>query len=207
LKANAGSLISVLQNFNPPLSAMSAYWSAASIGVISGTQLNGKNVVTLSGAGASDGFLFPGITGPLIPNSTVFAVFNATNVTPTQAIVSGPIHSLAFSVSGGSTILVEQFVAVRATSTAVLANNTWYQANGTYVASTGVYAFRIASAAQGSGTAAASTITAASTAIGVTPGASQNFAGSIAEIIVFDRILTGGEISAIETYLLAKWGV
>lgn len=213
LNANAGSAISTLQNFNPPLFAMSpqsaAPSGAAAIGVVSATQLNSKNVIDIDGSasGGNGGYIFANSTGPLLKQATLFAVFKATNVTPTQAIVSGPSNSLAFSVSGGSMILVNQFIAVLVSSSAVLANGTWYQANATYDGSTGVYAFRIARLPEGSGTTTATAIGACSTAIGYTLSASQNFVGSFAEIDVFDRVLTGGEISAIETYLHTKWNV
>lgn len=204
VKANANSYISILQNSNSLFSAMSPAWVTAGTGQVSNTQLNGKNVAALSG---SSGYLMAGNAGPLLSKATMFAVFNASTVSGTQAVISGGNSCLAFSVISGAMAIINQFVAVLVSSSAIVTANTWFQVNATFDASTGAYAFRIAEAAAGSGSVSPPSITASSTAIGYTPGAGQSFPGSIAEIIIYDRVLTGGEISAIEAYLLAKWGV
>jgi len=103
------------------------------------------------------------------------------------------------------------------TSSAILgtATNAWtvgtaFQANATYNATTGAFAFRQGRAANGSGTGATG-------AGGVNPttfiGADINVssqllnAASIAELIIYNRVLTSTEITNVENYLNAKWGV
>jgi len=205
LNGNSGSAVPVLQNFNPPLSAACPYWQTPGVGTIAAAQLNSKNVVDM-GTGGNGGY--SGLTGvgPLLRKGTVFAVFNTPNVSGIQPIVSGPANCVAISVASGAVDIRNQFVAVLVSSTAILANNTWYQTNVTYDSTTGAYAFRIASTPEGSGTTSTFTVT-PSISVGITPGASQWYSGSIAEIIAYDRVLSGGEITAIEAYLLAKWGV
>lgn len=205
LNGNAGSGVPVLQNFNPPLSAACPYWQTPGVGTVAAAQLNSKNVVDM-GTGGNGGY--SGLTGvgPLLRKGSVFAVFNTPNVSGIQPILSGPANCVAISVASGAIDIRNQFVAILVASTAVLSNSTWYQTNVTYDSTTGAYAFRIASTPEGSGTTSTFTV-APSISVGITPGASQWYSGSIAEIIVFDRVLSGGEITAIEAYLLAKWGV
>lgn len=205
LNADAASNVPLAQNSTPALAAMSPITNTCPSPQVSATQLNSKNVVTLNGS--NQGWVFTA-GGMFLPESTAFVVFNSPAVSTTQAVFSGgAAGSLEFYVGAASLNLADAFVAVLATSSAVLSNSTWYQANYTYDSVAGNYAFRVAQAAAGSGSGVTSTINSMSNGICNTPGFGQWFGGSIAEIIVYDRVLTAPEIASVEAYLFAKWGV
>lgn len=101
------------------------------------------------------------------------------------------------------------------TNTAAIGNSTTtvttgnaFQGNVTFDPSTGDYAFRIGQASAGSGTSVRA-ITAPTSTVGYdggsTGGAYLN--GDLAELIVFNDVLTLTQIQAVEAYLHAKWGV
>lgn len=204
INGNAGSAVSVAQNFNPAFAAMNFVTSVNPPAAVSATQLNSKNVLALNGSNQS--YLSTIGAGPYLPVSTGFVVFTATGVVSTQSFMSGGSGCLQWYISASAINLADSAVAVIGSSNAVLAANTWTQANYTYNDATGAFAFRIARAAQGSGSNAQS-ITASTSSIGYTPSVGQYVGGSIAEIIVYDRVLSPTEIAAVEAYLLAKWGV
>lgn len=87
-------------------------------------------------------------------------------------------------------------------------DTSWHQVNHTFKSSTGAYAFRIDRASDGSGTQTA-TPNAMFQVLGMVPqfGGIQTFAGQIAEFILYNRVLSGAEITTVETYLHAKYGL
>jgi Flp pilus assembly protein TadG len=93
------------------------------------------------------------------------------------------------------------------TSTATFAASAWHQANVTYDDSTGAFAFRVDRAADNSGTSV-QTITVVGAGVGYNPQlGTGNLNAKIAALIVYGRVLTGPEITSVENYILAKWGV
>jgi hypothetical protein len=79
--------------------------------------------------------------------------------------------------------------------------------NATYDSSTGDYAFRVNESAGSSGTNA-KTISTNNAGIGYDyPGNAQDLNSQVAEIIVYNRVLTSPEITSIETYLNSKYGI
>jgi hypothetical protein len=140
----------------------------------------------------------------------VFVVFNTTSTTTDQSLISGGANSFSLQIAGSGNNalnLSNSFVANSPAGSAVLSPNTWFQVNATWNQPSGAYAFRVAQAAAGSGSWSSGTMNGISNAIGWTSGYGQSFVGEIAEIIEFDRVLSSGEITAIETYLNTKWGV
>jgi len=168
-------------------------------------------------ASSSAGTMSIEVPSPLHGASTFFTVIKpATAIAPGgQAIVgaagSGGISFYLNSASGGTALtLTKTSIANIATASVSWTAGTAFQANATYNATTGAFAFRQARSPAGSGTTTtaagnASTTTFIgcdiSTALGLLNSA------SLAEVIVYNRVLTAGEITNVETYLNTKWGV
>lgn len=169
--------------------------------------LNSLNVAVFPGSSAGR-YTFPTLPPGPLQVSTSFIVVKNTSAAAIYNFYSGASGSLQYGTDGaGHFNIVSTFVATIALSTATIVAGTWYQANVTYNANTGAYAFRRAQAADGSGTSVHA-ISATSAAVGYNqPSSSQDFAGSIAELIIYNRVLTSAEILAVEAYLHTKWGV
>jgi len=210
INSNSGGRVPVAQNLAPGHISNTPFCNASPPFTISGTQLNGKNVVLPSGAAC---YLWPSTganSGLYLLSSTIFAVWYCTSaaLSATQSIIStnsGNSGGLQYCTDGaGHMQLSHAFVAVIASDTYSLTANTWYQSNVTY--GSGAWSFRNARTAGGSGTGGAA-ITNYSVGFLGTPGYGQYMSGSIAEVIVYDRILSNTEITTIESYLHTKWGV
>lgn len=147
--------------------------------------------------------------------ATFFAVIkpNTAVTGALQAIIGGAGSSLALYLNSGASVascgLVKTGAAVIGASTATWSSGTAFQMNATYIVGTGAYAFRQARAAAGSGTGAANAGTGNTSFLFSDAALGTNFlnAHSVAELIVYNRVLTNTEITTIETYLNTKWGV
>jgi hypothetical protein len=171
--------------------------------------LNSKNVVSFPGGSTGD-YDFPS-TGPngfLLHNSTTFMVFKPTIVSGVgQNFHTGGSGSLEVDIdASGQLQIVKSLIAIIGSSTVTLATGVWFQGNVTYNDTTGAYAFRVAQTAAGSGTNVQG-ITAANLHIGYVPGFAFYLNGSLAELIVYNRVLTPTEVTNVEAYLHTKWGV
>lgn len=199
------SFLPLLPNSTPGLQLYSPSASNAGATGASST-LNSKNVVSFPGTNDSD-YVFPG-SGFLLKQSTTFMVFNPTNFAVASDFICGSSSSLEIDVNtAGKLDITKCFVVAVAASTTVLTAGVWFQGNVTYNDTTGAFAFRVARAAAGSGTNAQA-ITSKNTSVGFNPPGSTNFMnGSLAELIVYNRVLTPTEVTNVENYLFAKWGV
>jgi len=179
---------------------------ASSTAQISSTQLNSLNTVT-----------FPaGSAFPLVPSfamaggGTYFVVINAASNSGNQAIVGGSANcmSLYLQTSGAANHigLVNGSTAILTASTASWVVGTWFQANVTYNSATGAFAYRQVRAAANSGTTSTFTVTPC-TFFASDNGTSTLSGAKIAAFIAYNRILSGTEITNVENYLFAKWGV
>ncbi len=203
----AGGIISRLQEKTPWIGGVAAALAVGTVAIDS-SQLNSLNV--LKWPAASGGGLYvlqPGLT--LVGGATFFIVAKGSTGAGSQSIIGGTTSNTALYLANGSAniLLVDGGTAVIGTSSAAWTAGTWFQANVTYNASTGAYAFRQARTAANSGTGATGSGTGASSEIGGDGGTAFLNAASIAAIIVYNRVLTGPEITVIENYLFAKWGV
>jgi hypothetical protein len=173
----------------------------------SATQLNSRNVFTWPGANTGRWSLSTGISLPVV---TCFAVVKPNRSAGVPAFnFTGPNGSFQYTQDSGNGkhAVVKTGTAIIGESTTVLTNGSWYQINATYNGTTGAYAFRTARSADGSGTNLQA-ITAQTTAFGYNISTSnEDAAADLAEFVVYQRVLSGAEISAVEAYLLAKWGV
>lgn len=174
------------------------------------TGLNSKNVVDFPGTSAGR-YLFSTATinQQALNSVTCFAVLKSPVMSSTVGVLlCGSTNSFQYGTDGaGHMNIVCALVAAIASSTSTLADSTWYQTNVTYNGTSGAYSFRTGQTADGSGTNAIG-IAAGSVGFGYNVGASvQDFDGSLAEFISYNRVLTGAEILAVEAYLNTKWGV
>jgi hypothetical protein len=147
-------------------------------------------------------------TTPLTPGSkTIFAVVKLTGTGTKGMIVSGNAGSIGYWMANTGPKLHgidDVFVAQIGLSTSN-ADTNWHQINVTYNGS--AYAFRLDRAADGSGTNA-QTITDNQTVIGRNDqGGYEYFLGELAEIFIYSRVLSGAEITSVETYLNTKYGL
>lgn len=151
-------------------------------------------------------FAAPNIT---LHNSTVFVVFNPTLAAAGADFISGGSGAYEWGLSTlGKLELTKALIAVIGDSTTILSSGVWVQANVTYNDTTGAWAMRIAQAADASGTNIQG-ITAPLTTFGYNPFSGGVFFlnGLLAELIVYNRVLSPTEITNIEAYLHTKWGV
>ncbi|HEV2463535.1 MAG TPA: LamG-like jellyroll fold domain-containing protein [Acidobacteriaceae bacterium] len=142
--------------------------------------------------------------------STTFVVFNPASFSAYCDFFSGATGALLlrFNQTTAHLDLEKTFTSTIATDTTTLTASTWYGATVTYDGvGTGNYAFRVNGAASSSGTNLVA-ITANTSSVAYNQqGTNEDFNGSIAEIIVYNRVLTSGEITTVESYLHSKWGV
>ena len=203
--STAGLVIPALQNSNPVSSYSPVQVNAGAIR--NATNLNGKSVVDFAGS-AANAYLFAG-GGFLLGLVTTFVVFNPAAV-GYGTFFAGPASSCLEATINPSLELELDLngVATIGASTSAFTIGKWSQANATYNSGTGTYAFRFARAAAGSGTNPR-TISSSTTSVGYNPSGSggQYLNGVLGEIIIYNRVLTALQITAVENYLKTKWGV
>ena len=210
---SAGNRINALQNSCPWLMSYSPNSAGASVGVTrSATVLNGLGVYLFPGS-AQGNYVFPESAtpgaGPLLKEFTGFVVFNPTALGGIGSFICGTAaDSLEFDIDAtGHLSLTSSFNAIIGASTTVIPAGTFVQGNATYDGVSGNFAFRVSRAAAGAGSNVQA-ITTGSNGVGFDPETGSQFlSGLLAEFIVYNRVLTAGEIATVETYLNGKWGV
>lgn len=184
--------------------------SACVASVYHTNQINGKPAVQFNNTAGPNATCFArGSSGTPIAWSgeiTEFVVETAT--TNSHTIAAAGANSFQWQVSS-----VKMQGASKATATSIGTGSTnyssaWHQLNVTYKSSTGAWAFRMDRGADGSGTNA-QTIASSFLTLGMSPnfGGTETFNGFIAEFILYNRVLSGSEITTVETYLNSKYGL
>lgn len=209
--ASTGTQINSLLNRNP-FSNAGTFVPAAqatSTGVkVSASPLNGLTAVTFNGTTST--FSFQTGVQPVFTLGTIFIVIKPNSLAAIGYILGvsgGSGLVLRIETTGKLDILQENVTAI-GSSTAALSVGTWYQANITWTqGASGPWAWRVARAASGSGTTNF-TITQPPTAIGYAPFTGSFYLNAdMAAIIMYQRVLSGAEITSVENYLHTKWGV
>jgi hypothetical protein len=139
----------------------------------------------------------------------VFAVVKPAAST-NQTLLGSAASGLQVDVNSGANgfDITKATIGVIASSATPMTAGTWYQINVTWSAVTGAYSFRVGRASAGAATSTLQTITGNTVAIGYNAATNaSDLASSLAELIVYDRILSTAQISAVEAYLNIKWGV
>jgi hypothetical protein len=209
----AGATVNRIQEHTPWIGGVAAYPAVAGHpALIDATQLNGLNVLTWVASSTAAYNMQPGFW--MIGGGTYFFVGRGLNNTKTgsQALIASQTPNtlaLYLSNSTGSQFvsIVNEGVATIGICSVAWVLGTFFQMNVTYNASTGAFAFRQARAAANSGMG--TTGVSASAALN-TLGDDQfgsTLGGSIAELIAYNRVLSPTEITNVENYLFAKWGV
>lgn len=195
-----------LGNSNPAILGPLASLSTGTV-TVDTSQLNSLNVLKWPAA-ATGRYVIP---QPYEFNAgfSIFAVVKPS-ATTNQTLLGAANSGLQVDINSGTHgfDLTKSQIGVIAASSVALTAGTWYQINATLNTVTAVYSFRVAGASAGSGTGGFSPIT------GVTSGVGYNVAtnasdlsSSVAEIVVYNRILTSSEINKVESYFGTKWGV
>lgn len=189
-----------------PYSASNNFTGNNGGATLSATQQNSLNVYTFGGSNANY-YMFPG-AGPILNQSTVFVVFKPSQLTQNAVFIQGSAtNSYGFFVNTSGKLAIQSVgVGAVGTDTTTLAIGTWFQANVTYNSTSGAWAFRVARANGASGSVSHA-ISAGALGVGSDPATASFYRGDLAEIIVYSRVLSGTEITTIETYLHNKWNV
>jgi hypothetical protein len=205
INATTGIALPAMQNYCPWFGSRQPVALGAGA-TITNNSLNSLPALTFPGTSAGR-YTFTSVP-ILFTAATFFAVFNPTAFSGTPAFTSGTTGSIEFRIeSSGKLSLLKTFVIQIGTSTNAITTGSWLQGNAVYNSNTGAFAFRTARTANGSGTNVQN-ITGNNAAIGYNQQTvGEDFNGSIAELIMYNRDLLLSEITTIETYLLAKWGV
>src|ERR1700689_686399 len=203
-----------LQERTPWITGVAAINDSPNIvpGTINAASLNGLNKVGFS-TNVSGGYT---ITAPFILTlgATFFIVLNPASAAAQEAII-GSVGGggLALYQNGNVGVpnisLVNTATAVLATATTAWTPGTFFQANVTYNPVNGAYAFRQSRAAAGAGSVTTGLNLIATTFIGSDDGptAARLSVSSLAALMIYNRVLTGAEIIAVENYLFARGGV
>lgn len=217
----AGAVITRLQERTPWITGVAAATAPVSVSAnitpnaISSITINSLPTVKIVSAagGVQGGYLINNLFA-LAGGATFFVVMNPNNSTSGQAIVGGTGNGLAFYLNGtaGSPklSLVKTSAAIIGTATPSWTAGTAFQANATYVTATGAFAFRQSRAAAGSGTGTTGAGSVNNTSFLFADsaiGTANPVNSSIAAVIIYNRVLTLTEITNVENYLFAKWGV
>jgi hypothetical protein len=214
---SSGAIVQLFQQSTPWITGVLASnaTSVTGMSTIDATPLNGLNIIKIAAVSPA----IPVIKDPInltAGNVTFFVVVRPNTAVTASAMAiigSNGNGGLAFYMNSAASVakvgLTKTGTAVIGSSTATWTNGVAFQANATYAGASGNFAFRQARTAAGSGTGA--------TGAGTTPltwiGADQTISGgillahSIAEIIMYQRVLSGTEITNVENYLFAKWAV
>lgn len=211
----SGSTVGILPSANPqrcPTFAAQLLMPTGSVAIgptIDTALVNGLPVLAFPGTANGD-FNISVLGASFADAMTFFAVLNPL-ATVAGDIMSGQQHAMDIQITTGAKLTItESNVAVEATSSSGMTANAYQQICIQWLNSTKAYLFRIGRAAAGSGTgsAAFTSTTIVSSALFYNGQVNSNFfGGKFAEMLVYNRVLTGPEITAVEAYLLAKWGV
>ena len=176
-------------------------------------QINGKPAVTLNGSnvsGSESCFTFQNVNGGFsAATTTAFMVVRYNTATVGMTHMGGGATALIWGGSGG-TFVIQSLAHGSIDSIGagnLAADQNWHQINYTYNSSTGAYAFRADRSPDGSGTNAKSVGNVAAIGTKSSGGSIESLSGQIAEFILYTRILSGAEITTVETYLNSRYGL
>lgn len=166
------------------------------------TQLNSLPIATF----ATDDYLANAASLTLKP-VTFISLFRSTTTGVLRTLIGSSTNGLQFLVGDTNRLRVTQtWVSVIGNATTVLAADTWYLGVATYSAA-GVLAFRLNGATDGS-TTNDLVIGASSYDIGRNKqGGGEYWNGNIAELLVYNSVLSDANLQLIEGYIMHKFGL
>lgn len=191
--------------WNDPADSITAASTSTNIPVWSSACQNGQPCYTFSTS--SSEFIINNPEAVFDQPITIFAVFKTPasfSATTNYFLFGGNGVQFGFDITttSGSVahLSINNGSAGIATDTTVLSANTWYQATMTYNYSTQAYQFWVNETSSSSGTGTAQSVSSATSTIG------QNCGCSIADEVVYGRILSSTEINAMQQTLKAIYG-
>jgi hypothetical protein len=208
--ASGRTFYPILTNQAPGFFLYSAITSLGNLTV--STTLNSLNVGTFNGLTAYVLLGAVSTGGIVLSNSTVFVVMKPTLLPSSGTVFGGGANNAyALFVNASSQLsIIVSGVAIVGASTAPLTTGAFVQANATYNSTGGAFAFRQSRTAAGAGSSA-QTVLAGSGGVfclNNSSGAPSNFLNAqVAELIIYNSVLSATQITNIENYLFAKWGV
>ena len=176
------------------------------------SQINSQPAVTFSNCGLT---LATGI-GPGSGRWTIFAVYRRSDTTTYGKLLACASTTCVSYYTGndGSGQNRQQgfdsndFLGIAYGTTTV--STSWHQTNVAFQNSSSgnTIAFRLDRATDGSTLINSTNITSATTSVGYNAhGSAQFFAGQLAELIYYNSLLSNADITSVETYLHAKYGL
>jgi hypothetical protein len=122
-------------------------------------------------------------------------------------LLSGATQGVEWRINpSGNQELLKQETALIGTSTTALTAGTWVKLAVTYSAA-GVYTFYLAGAADGTATNDQTFVAGTETSIGsIGLGSTEFWNGDIAELIKYDSVIAGADLTLINDYLDGKYG-
>ena len=177
-------------------------------------QINGKPAVTFNGntTAGSETCFSVGNSGAGLNNKSATSMFLVAKYAGTsatgQTFACGGSGAFCWNYQAGANKYqhVDKAAVLSIGSGTAAFDSNWHQLNTTYDGTT--LAFRINRASDGSVTNA-QTISSNWLVLGINVGGGSftTLNGQIAEFILYNRVLSGGEITTVETYLNGKYGL
>lgn len=166
--------------------------------------VNGNPVVRFGGSAYMDDTVSASQSA-----QTIFAVARPTATTGTSQTIRGAGSSggLQFAVNSGVMVLVKQSVAGVGVSSTTISTANFSVLCATFAAGSS-YAFYLNGAADGSGSTSETLTSGTVTVIGQNGSSSgERVTGDLAELIIYDAVLSGTDRAAVTAYLGGKYGI
>jgi hypothetical protein len=179
---------------------------ASGTAVYQTNELNGLPVVQFDGV---DDFLTTTSFSAVIKPVSLFAVVNPTSFAAYREIVAPTAdRGLGWRVdqTTGKQTFSDEFNVDIGTSTTGLTATAFQRVAVTYSGS-GVFTFYLNGVEDGTGTNNQTFTGASMIQIGTTHSGLRNWLGYIAEILIYDSVLSADDRGAVDAYLADKWGL
>lgn len=156
---------------------------------------------------ATNGFF--ALTNTIAPSDfTMFAVCKPSDSNP-RTLISGAGGAFQYRTNSLKQDILSAGVALNGSSSTSLSTSSFQQINVTWNNTTRAFAFRLGQANDGSGTGGATPSTNMN-AVGWNDAnviTKEPWLGFISHLLVYNAILSGGDITSVEGFLNTEWGV
>lgn len=169
----------------------------------------GGPAVQYDAVGGTGSQSFFTLTNQVAPTScTIFAVLKHSNSNP-LTIIAGQTGALQFRIYLDKINFVRATQADMGSSSTTLSTSTFNLCVGTYNLSTGAFTFRLNGSADGSGThgtpVSGNWKAVARNEADVITG--EFFVGYHSHLLIYNTVLSGGDITTMEAWLQSEWGI
>ena len=157
---------------------------------------------------ATNGFF--SLTNTIAPtNCTIFAVCKPSDPNP-RTLISGPGTAFQYRTNSLKQDILSAGTTLYGSSLTSLSTSVFKQINVTFNNTTRAFAFRLSQASDGSGTGGGSSPAANMNAVGwneANVSTHEPWLGFISHLLIYNTILSGGDITTMESWLNSEWGV